>query len=59
MKLSKQLKIERKSKGLSKQKLVQIIEKSIGLTFQVDTIHRWETGKTPIDPRVLAFVENS
>lgn len=56
MLLNKQLEIERKSKGLSKRELAQIIKTSTGLTFQVETIHRWEMGITTIDPRVLAFL---
>ncbi|CCO10470.1 hypothetical protein BN424_968 [Carnobacterium maltaromaticum LMA28] len=34
MRLNEQIEIERKNKGLSKKKLVQIIEESIGLTFK-------------------------
>lgn len=56
MRLNEQIEIERKNKGLSKKKLVQIIEESIGLTFQVETIKRWETGTSSIDPKVLAFL---
>ncbi|MFS7392056.1 helix-turn-helix domain-containing protein [Carnobacterium maltaromaticum] len=56
MRLNEQIEIERKNKGLSKKKLVQIIEESIGLTFQVETIKRWELGTSSIDPKVLAFL---
>ncbi|MBP2097695.1 hypothetical protein [Enterococcus rivorum] len=56
MLLNKQLEIERKNRGISKKRLVQIIEQGTGLTFQVDTIRRWESGISSIDPRGLAFL---
>lgn len=56
MLLNKQLEFERKNRGISKKRLAQIIEKGTGLTFQVDTIRRWESGASTIDPRGLAFL---
>lgn len=56
MLLNKQLEIERKNRGISKKRLAQMIAKGTGLTFQVDTIQRWESGKSTIDPRGLAFL---
>ncbi|PZG33370.1 XRE family transcriptional regulator [Listeria ivanovii] len=56
MRLNEQLEVERKNKGFSKKKLVEIIEETIGLTFQVGTIKRWESGISTIDPKALAFL---
>ncbi|WP_099221578.1 helix-turn-helix domain-containing protein [Listeria costaricensis] len=56
MLLNEQLEIERKNRGLSRNKLAQIIKARINLSFQVETIRRWELGISTIDPRVLAFL---